>query len=201
MSIRRIGISGYMGAGKTAAARLLSSAPGSAGAGSAVIDADFEAKMIMADDPAIRDRLVRAFGGSIIENDRLSFRSLGRLVFTSKEKLLRLNTIVHPLLVKRLRSLLESHEDRSVILDAAVLPLWNMETLFDTRLWVHAPFEQRLERLKKTRGDLDTRTLRERMHVQEECLPAPPWPPWKHINNNGSVSQLAETLAEAVCIL
>jgi dephospho-CoA kinase len=195
MDVRRIGIAGYMGAGKTAAAQLLSSAAGPAGA--AVIDADFEAKMIMSDDPGIRDRLVRAFGGSIFENDRLSFRSLGGIVFTSKEKLLRLNSIVHPPLEKRLRGLLEAHEDRSVILDAAVLPLWNMATLFDTCLWIHAPFEQRLERLKKTRRDLDVRTLRERMRVQEECLPAPPCPPWRLVHNDGS----REQLAGVICIL
>ena len=196
MNIRRIGIAGYMGAGKTAAARLLSSGAGPAGPGAAVIDADFEAKMIMSDDPGIRDRLVRTFGGSIGENNRLSFRSLGSIVFTSKEKLLQLNAIVHPPLEKRLRGLLETHEGRSVILDAAVLPLWNMATLFDTCLWIHAPFEQRLERLKKIRRDLDTRTLRERMRVQEECLPAPRYPPWRNILNDRGLEDLSEALGK-----
>jgi dephospho-CoA kinase len=197
MGVRRIGIAGYMGAGKTAAARLFSSAAGPAGAGAAVIDADFEAKIIMSDDLGMREQLVRAFGCSIIENGRLSFRSLGSVVFTSKEKLLRLNAIVHPPLVKRLRGLLEAQEGRSVILDAAVLPLCNMETLFDACFWVHAPFEIRLERLKKVRRDLDLRTLRERMRVQEECLPAPPCPPWRLIHNGGSMEQLVGV----ICIL
>ncbi|MBN2189051.1 MAG: dephospho-CoA kinase [Chitinispirillaceae bacterium] len=197
MGVRRIGIAGYMGAGKTAAARLLSSAAGPTGAGAVVIDADYEAKMIMSDDPGMREQLIRAFGCSILEKDRLSFRSLGNIVFASKEKLLRLNAIVHPPLVERLRGLLEHREDRGVILDAAVLPLWNMETLFDACLWIHAPFEIRLGRLKKVRRDLDVRTLRERMRVQEECLPAPPCPPWRLIHNGGSM----ERLAGDICIL
>jgi dephospho-CoA kinase len=194
MSARRIGIAGYMGAGKTAAARLISSATGPAGAGATVIDADFEAKMIMAEDAVMREQLVRVFGASIIDNDRLSFRMLGRIVFASKEKLLQLNAIVHPPLVKRLRLLLEAHEGPCVILDAAVLPLWNMEALFDICFWVHAPFEQRLERLKKIRRDLVTSTLRERMRVQEECLPVPQHPPWRNLLNDRGLKDLSAAL-------
>jgi dephospho-CoA kinase len=189
MNVRRIGIAGYMGAGKTAAARLLSR-----GNAAAVIDADYEAKMIMSGDASLQDLLAAEFGASIIESGRLSFRTLGAVVFTSKAKLMRLNEIVHPLLVQRLRSLLESPAGGSVIVDAAVLPLWKLESLLDTCLWINASFETRLERLKKTRRDLETGILRERMRVQEECLPVPPCPPWRKISNDGSIEELSDAL-------
>lgn len=186
-----------MGAGKTAAARLLSSTVGQNGTPPIIIDADIEAKMLMNTDLRIRELLVKAFGSSIIKKNGISFGTLGRIAFSSREHLLRLNTIVHPPLVKYLRGLLEAQNDRRFILDAAVLPLWKIEPLFDVCLWVHAPFEMRLNRLIQTRGDLDEHPLRERMRIQEECLPAPRCPPWRMILNDGSL----ERLAEVVCIL
>jgi dephospho-CoA kinase len=201
MTKRRIGIAGYMGAGKTVAARLLSAAAGSGGGQAVIVDADDEAKTLMRADPGISELLVKAFGGSIINKNNLSFGTLGRIVFGSSEKLLRLNEIVHPLLVKRLCGLLEAQDDRCIILDAAVLPLWKIESLFDECLWIHAPFEKRLERLNMTRSDLDERQLRGRMRVQEECLPEPVCPPWRRIKNDGSVDRLAGTLSGTICIL
>ena len=201
MKKRRIGIAGYMGAGKTAAARLLSSDAGSRGREAVIIDADDEAKTLMRTDPGIREQLVNAFGGSIIKKSVLSFGALGRIVFCSGDNLLQLNAIVHPPLVKRLCTLLELQDYRCIILDAAVLPLWKIEPLFDACFWIHAPAEQRLERLKQSRSDLGERQLRGRMRIQEKCLPEPASPPWRRINNDGSVERLAGTLSGTICIL
>jgi dephospho-CoA kinase len=174
-----------MGAGKSTVARLLAPA--------VIIDADREAKALMTTDRSIRQELVEAFGGSIIEKDNVSFGTLGQIVFGSREKLLRLNAIVHPPLVRRLRRmLLQEHDRENCILDAALLPLWNIESLFDTCIWVHAPFETRLERLQRTRTDLSEQTLRDRMRMQEESLPVPHGPAWRNILNEGSVEELAE---------
>jgi dephospho-CoA kinase len=196
MTVKRIGMAGYMGAGKTEAARFLAERTDAA-----IIDADQEAKALMNTDQGIREQLNRAFGGSIIRKGEILFPVLGSIVFGSKEKLLLLNSIVHPLLVTRLRGLLYAHGGRSIVLDAALLPLWKMESLFDALLWVHAPFEIRLERLKKVRSDLNEQSLRPRMRIQEECLPVPRCPPWRLIHNAGNREHLAEMLAGTICIL
>jgi len=192
MALQRIGIAGYMGAGKSTAARLLA-----AQADAVIVDADQEAKTLMAADQGIRQELVLAFGGSIIGKDDLSFAALGKIVFSSREKLLQLNTIVHPPLVQRLRRILFGpRNNRNSILDAALLPLWNIESWFDTCLWIHAPFEKRLERLRQTRGDLDEHALRDRMRMQEESLRAPDRTPWRRLRNDGSIERLAEALRQ-----
>jgi dephospho-CoA kinase len=192
MTFRRLGIAGYMGAGKSVAARLLA-----AQADAVIVDADHEAKTLMAGDQGVRQKLVLAFGGSIIGKDGLSFAALGQIVFSSREKLLLLNTIVHPLLVQRLRRMLFGpRNNRNSILDAALLPLWNIESWFDACLWIHAPAEIRLERLRQTRGDLDEHALRDRMRMQEESLRAPGSPPWRLLANDGSMERLAERLAQ-----
>jgi dephospho-CoA kinase len=190
-----------MGAGKTAAAHLLSSTNGALGRAlgrdlgdTVVIDADLEAKTLMTTDRAVMEQLEQAFGGSIIRKNSISFTELGRIAFGSREKLIRLNAIVHPPLVRRLCALLDARSEKRTILDAAVLPLWKIEPWFDACLWIHAPFEMRLERLKQARSDLDEPALRQRMRLQEECLPAPRNPPWRKILNDGSEKDLAEAL-------
>jgi dephospho-CoA kinase len=192
MTFRRIGIAGYMGAGKTTAARLLAKRMDAA-----IIDADQEAKSLLAADHEIRERLILEFGDSFAGKDGISFDVLGSIVFRSTEKLRRLSEIVHPRLVERLSGLLHAHGGRRIVLDAAVLPLWKIEPWLDMCLWICAPFDIRLERLKQTRSDLDIGSLRQRMRIQEECLPAPLCPPWRLINNDGNTEQLAGTL----CIL
>lgn len=194
MAFKRIGIAGYMGAGKSTAARILASS--ALAGGGLIIDADLEAKALMTEDRPIRHELAAAFGGSIIGKDGLSFSTLGQIVFGSREKLLQLNAIVHPALVQRLRSmLLQEHKEENCILDAALLPLWNIESLFDTCIWVHAPFETRLERLQRTRTDLSEQALRDRMRMQEASLPSPEGMPWRQVDNNGDLDQLARRLA------
>jgi dephospho-CoA kinase len=198
MVFRRLGIAGYMGAGKTTAARLLAERAAPA----LIIDADREAKTLMATDRAIRHKLIEAFGTSIIEKDqKVSFRTLGRIVFCSKKKLLRLNAIVHPPLVQRLRELLRQQVAGCCILDAAVLPLWKIESWFDACLWIHAAPGKRLERLHRMRSDLDERQLRDRMRMQEQTLPVPERSPWRRVVNEGSIESLADTLDRIVCIV
>jgi dephospho-CoA kinase len=186
-----IGIAGYMGAGKSTVGRLLAARR----PGAFLIDADHEAKALMAADRTIAGQLAAAFGGSIIKAGTLDFGTLGRTVFSSREKIEKLNAIVHPPLVERLCRILSVSSGRDMVLDAALLPLWRIETRFDACLWVEAPFDARLSRLKAARRDLDEASLRGRMRLQEETLPAPASPPWVRIDNAGSIDRLTGTLA------
>jgi dephospho-CoA kinase len=192
MAFKRLGIAGYMGAGKSTAARLL--APAAGQGMQVIIDADKEAKSFMTADPAVRDKLVAEFGGSIIDKNGLSFSALGLIVFSSHENLLKLNAIVHPPFVQHLRGLLQQCRSHPVVLDAALLPLWRIESLFDTCLWIHAPFKTRLDRLLQSRSGLDKSSLVNRMRRQEEILRIPEGLPWITVENSVSVERLAETL-------
>src|SRR5512136_948088 len=97
-SAPRLGIGGYMGAGKSACASLCAEA-----AGMRVIDADAEAKLLMENDSRIRKELARAFGQSIIARGAINFTALGAAAFASPAAMQKLNSIVHPPLVLRLR--------------------------------------------------------------------------------------------------
>jgi dephospho-CoA kinase len=166
----RIGIAGYMGAGKTTCARLFCSGGERA---ARIIDADAEAKALMARDREMQERLRDAFGGQVIDGSGVRSDELGRVAFASAESLLKLNSIVHPPLVRYLEPLVLGCTEPICILDAALIPLLGIERWFDLRVWVDASFETRFERLKLKRGDLDEGELVRRMKMQEVVMTVP----------------------------
>jgi dephospho-CoA kinase len=163
----RIGIAGYMGAGKSTCARAFDSFD------TAIIDADAEAKLLMQSDPKLLLSLKNSFGESIADNGKILFGELGRIAFSSAGTLLTLNEIIHPPLVKHLEGLIRSNEKPLRILDAALIPLWHVESWFDLCVWVGLPFEIRLERLMAKRAGMEEGELRRRMRLQEEIMPVP----------------------------
>jgi dephospho-CoA kinase len=188
MSVKRIGIAGFMGAGKSTVARIL------AGSAGTIIDADREAKMLMRSSVEIRKALSDAFGSQVIADDEIRFDLLGGTVFSSREKILALNAIVHPPLIKLLDNRLESAAGDPVILDAALLPLWPLGLAFDACLWVHAPAETRFSRLQRLHPEFDEAAILERMRLQEAVLPVPGGSKWDRIENTGSQADLLRAL-------
>jgi hypothetical protein len=70
MNLRRIGISGLMGAGKTTCAGLLFNALHDNGETVKLVDADAEAKSLMRGDKALQKKLVESFGESVVRGGK-----------------------------------------------------------------------------------------------------------------------------------
>lgn len=179
----RIGIAGYMGSGKSACAMRCAEATGMR-----IINADAEAKLFMKNDSRIRNELVRVFGPSIDKSGSLDFAALGAAAFASPADMQKLNGIVHPRLLRRLRECVFSQPGPS-ILDAALIPLWRIEDWFDCCLWVHAPPELRRSRVASKTG-MPEAHLRQRMLVQEALMAEPSGPQWVTIANDGTFEEL-----------
>ncbi|MBD3392715.1 MAG: dephospho-CoA kinase [Chitinivibrionales bacterium] len=184
---RTIGVAGYMGSGKSRAAAFL------AREGGMVIDADAVAKEMMNADAGIRAELGRAFGPEVLARDAVAFDVLGRRAFRSLDDLLRLNTVVHPALVMNLRARLAYAQSTTRVLDAALIPLWDIEDWFDILCWVDAPFEIRCRRLLRSTS-LPEREIRRRMELQQELLPPPNGARWIVVRNAGTPDELDESL-------
>ena len=154
-----------MGAGKTTYAHNTFDS-----AGAQIIDADTEAKLLMARDSRIQRRLQDAFGASVISNGSIRTDILARAAFESAESLKTLNSIVHPPLTEYLKTLIDECAKPVCVLDAAVIPLLRIESWFDKCIWIDTPFEIRLERLKIKRADISEQELIHRMRLQEEVM-------------------------------
>lgn len=185
MKTLKIGLAGYMGAGKSTCSEMFACRD------AVVIDADKEAKILMGNDCGIKRKLSNTFGVEVISNGEISYSKLGALVFDSIVNIRKLNSIVHPPLLEHFSHLLNSIQEPVVVLDASLIPLWNIDNWFDVRLWVDASAETRLERIyKRCQNRLPKEQLKERMLIQQELFQAPSEENWDYILNDRNVDIL-----------
>ena len=138
-------------------------------AGVRVIDADRLGHDVLREDEAVRKALVDAFGDGILGPDVAVDRAvLGRRAFATDEGLQRLNAIVHPPLLERLRAELiraEAEGEPIAVVDAALVFEFGLDRELDLTVLVTAPEEIRAERLRRSRG-LDDATIERVMAAQ-----------------------------------
>ena len=105
-------------------------------------------------EPEVRDRVAALFGASVLAADgSVDRRALGRIVFGDASELSRLNALVQPRLLRRVREALGRDQgDGVLVLDAALLGVWNLAPELDGVVEVTAPAETRIARLSAFRG-------------------------------------------------
>ena len=182
-----VGITGGMGAGKSALAQML------AGLGALRVDADEVAREVAA-IPAVIEDLQAAFGRDLLGPDgRLDRRELGRRSLWSDEASQRLEAIMRPPLAeaieRRLAQAVEDADGGVVIFDAPLIYEWGNEGNFDRIVVVDAEEEQCVSRVQQRSG-LPVCEIRQRMARQMD--------PQKKkaradfvIDNNGGLAALA----------
>lgn len=143
----QIGLTGNIGSGKTTVCKIFETF------GIPVYYADERARLIM-DRQEVIASVVAAFDENILDGSgKLDRKSLAAIVFNSKEKLEKLNAIVHPLVRDDYRQWVASHADKPyVIQEAAILFETGMAAVFDKVIVVAAPLDLRLVRVQKRDG-------------------------------------------------
>jgi dephospho-CoA kinase len=145
-----IGLMGAPGSGKSLCARQF------AKLGCAVIDADQIAKDAL-DEPDVRGRLQQWWGPAIIGPDGQVDRSaVGQIVFQDPAQLDRLESLIHPLVHRRREQLHQLHQAdpsvRAIVEDCPLLLEKQLQSACDVLVYVDAPRELRLQRLREQRG-------------------------------------------------
>jgi dephospho-CoA kinase len=158
-----VGIYGRIGSGKSEVARMF------AELGAAVISADRIGRDVVDQDRSVLQALVDAFGESIIDSEgHLIRRELGRIAFSSPESRAKLDSIVHPPLLERLRAEISDHQASSlhsvVVVDAALILNWGLERELDVLVCVTAPEESIIRRLANS--GLSEREAKGRLNSQ-----------------------------------
>ena len=149
----RIGITGPIGCGKSTVARWLGDR-----SGVSVIDADHEARLVLAPETPEVEAVYRRFGQDLRRaNGELDRGALGRIVFRDPEALHDLESIVHPAVRPRILAAIERAEragTRAVVIEAIKLVEGGLAELCD-EVWLVScePAVQR-ERLIR-RGDAE----------------------------------------------
>ena len=158
-----LGVTGGMGAGKSALSRYLVTL------GARSLDADRVAHDLL-EAGAGRASLRKCFGADIEDqNGQLDRRLLGRRALASKSSLQKLYAIVRPSLEAELRSRLGNLSKESPpnigVFDAPLLYEWGIEAWTDFVVVVYADREIRIERIMRRSG-LSRIEIERRMALQ-----------------------------------
>jgi len=142
-----VGITGNIGSGKSLFAKELAFQSG------CLIDADKIGHACLL-EPLIQKKLVKKFGHSILTSqNQIDRAQLGRIVFSSAEKLKQLNGIVWPALLSDLKDQIrEIGSNEMIWVDMAIIFESGSEMLFDKIIVITAPLATRRQWLIKKRG-------------------------------------------------
>lgn len=136
----KVGLTGGIGSGKSKVAELLRNM------GVAVYDSDTRAKALMANDTALREALIEAFGAECYTSEGLNRPWLAERVFNTPDELKRLNAIVHPAVMLDFAEWAMQQSGEYVVMESAILLEAGLESHVDVVVAVMAPRELRLER-------------------------------------------------------
>lgn len=159
-----VGITGIIGSGKTALAKLF------AGCGAFIIDADEIGREVLENDKNVFTKVVEHFGGNILENDTtVNRKKVAEIVFSSGEHLRKLNDIIHPPMIKlikeKVKSALIQNKYPMIAVDAALIFEAGVEKRFDYIVTVSASIENIIKRLSEQKG-MPEKDIRQRMKSQ-----------------------------------
>jgi len=157
----KVGLTGGIGAGKSEVSRLL------VAHGAVLIDADRIAREVVAPGTPGLAAVVDAFGEGVLAPDGgLDRPKLGSIVFADPQELAVLNSIVHPLVGDRSRTLEDAAaEDAVVVHDVPLLAENGLAALYDLVIVVDARPGTQLDRLVRLRG-MTEEDARARMAAQ-----------------------------------
>jgi dephospho-CoA kinase len=140
MSGFRVGVTGGVGAGKSAACEALRRA------GYRVLDGDKTARDALETDADAIAAITKAFGEESYREGTLNAPYIARLVFSDDEKLRTLNAVAHPLLKRELDRRMTAAPEPIVFAEAAILFEGELASIFDKIVVVAARKETRLKR-------------------------------------------------------
>jgi len=146
-----LGLIGRSGSGKSTVARALEAD------GARVIEADELGHQITDGDPEVRAALTAEYGDRIYRADGTLDRArVAARVFSDLAARERLNQLVHPRIVTRIRDtilgLIRDGWQGVVVVDAALMLDWHLERACDAVLAVVAPEADQIARLRAARG-------------------------------------------------
>ena len=161
-----IGLTGGIGTGKTTVATYFASK------GVPVYIADEAAKKIMNTKEVIQEVQALFTENVILENGQLNREFIRELVFTNKDKLAQLNSIIHPKVKRNFDDWLSQHQDAPfVIKEVAILFETNGQEYCDVTILITAPLETRIQRVlerDKTSKDIILQIIQNQLPEEQK---------------------------------
>lgn len=158
--IATVGLTGGIGSGKTTIANLFAlhfSIP--------IYIADTKAKELVANNKQLQQEIVALLGEEAFVEGRYNTAFVAQEVFSNKEKLDKLNAIIHPYVQQDFLQWKRSQQAPYVIKEAAILFESGSYRDCDFIIMVTAPLEERIKRVM-LRDKIDRETVEKRIKNQ-----------------------------------
>lgn len=142
-----LGVTGNIGSGKSSVAAMFKTKD------AALIDADKLAHQVCFFKSSVYKKIKNCFGKSILKNNNHIDRvKLARVVFSDKAALDKLNSIVHPVVIKEIKRLIKHSNKKNIILDAALIIEAGLRKTIDKLIVVSSKRNQQILRSQKCSG-------------------------------------------------
>ena len=150
-NLKIIGVTGGIGAGKSTVLAWLHERYRAK-----VLEADRIGHEVMEPGTAVYRRIVELYGTSILtEDQRIDRGSLGAIVFSDREKLKKLNGVIHPAVKEEILRRIDKAREKNetyVVVEAALFLEENYDVFCDETWYIYTNEETRAKRLKESRG-------------------------------------------------
>jgi dephospho-CoA kinase len=144
----KIAVTGSIGSGKSLFTGFIREK------GYTVIKADDVSKEILASDSAVRKKVIEIFGEASFTGNEINRKYLAEKVFSNSENVLIINSILHPIVIKRIAKMMDEELKlkNKVFVEAALIYEASMEDKFDYIILITADQELRY---KRKAGEID----------------------------------------------
>ena len=157
--MKRIGITGGIGAGKSLVAEIIKAM------GYPVYNSDERAKELTESNPKIKEGLIHLFGGEIYQNDTLNKFALAQAIFSDGSLREKVNALIHPIVREDFNLWALAQNNSLVFNESAILFETGSFKNFDAIILVYAPKEIRIQRIMK-RDNCSENEVLKRMNSQ-----------------------------------
>ena len=99
--------------------------------------------------PEIKEELINSFGGSIIKENIIDRKKLGKIVFNSRNEMHKLSDITWKYMQIEIDNFLKVNKDKIIILDWLLLSISKYFAMCDIKILLDIPYEIRKERAMK----------------------------------------------------
>ena len=97
--------------------------------------------------PEVQEKLQQSFCTDVVMDHEVQRKILGRIVFASPEQMQKLTDITWGHMERIIDQIIENNPDKIILLDWLLLPKTKFFDQSDLRIWVDAPFMDRLNRV------------------------------------------------------
>jgi dephospho-CoA kinase len=137
LKLKKIAVTGLVSSGKSTACHIMGLL------GAYVISCDAISKELLK-DPSVIKKLVSLFGETILKDKKINHATLADIVFEDREKLKKLELLLHPLIFEEMKSyyqLAQKTAAKAFVVEAPLLFEANIENFFDAIITIDSKKE------------------------------------------------------------